>query len=168
MKASAASRYQRDKANGVTYKRTTEQIRQVATRQRRKNRQVYNTYQQKYQQRYRKTEKGLGLGRVGTARYRAKLRSAIGTHTPADIKRLFDAQEGRCIYCEVDTLESYDVDHITPLSKGGRNDVSNLIIACPSCNRSKNDRDLIEWLESVGFDVEGVLKRIEAIREQLK
>lgn len=40
----------------------------------------------------------------------------------------------------------FDVDHIRPLSRGGSNWPDNLACACASCNRSKNDKTLDEWL----------------------
>lgn len=37
------------------------------------------------------------------------------------------------------------LDHIVPLSRGGRHEVGNLAAACFPCNCSKNDRLLSEW-----------------------
>lgn len=35
----------------------------------------------------------------------------------------------------------FEIDHITPVSKGGEVVLENLILSCRHCNRSKGDRD---------------------------
>lgn len=76
---------------------------------------------------------------------RAKLRDADGEHTPEEILELYAGQDGKCWYCGVDVGDKYDVDHFIPLSKGGSNDIGNLRIACPTCNRTKHNKDPHEW-----------------------
>jgi hypothetical protein len=49
----------------------------------------------------------------------------------------------RCEYCQ--SAESlmgvtFEVDHIVPLSSGGKTELGNLGLACPSCNRHKGAR----------------------------
>lgn len=44
----------------------------------------------------------------------------------------------RCHYCGA--TGKLEVDHIIPLAAGGTNDMSNLVAACPHCNRSKGAR----------------------------
>lgn len=49
----------------------------------------------------------------------------------------------RCEYCRMhQSLQgaTFHVEHISPLSKGGRDDLENLALACPSCNLYKSDR----------------------------
>lgn len=41
-----------------------------------------------------------------------------------------------CQYCGRSGVE-LEVDHITPVSKGGTNDMDNLITSCKDCNRGK-------------------------------
>lgn len=50
-----------------------------------------------------------------------------------------------CQYCG--SITDLSVDHIWPRSKGGKNELCNLITACKSCNSSKNGRTLREWIE---------------------
>ena len=78
-------------------------------------------------------------------RRRALRENAEGSHGADDIKRQYDAQKGRCYYCRKKVGEKYHVDHVIPLARGGSNDPSNLVIACPSCNTSKQDKPPHEW-----------------------
>jgi len=70
-----------------------------------------------------------------------------GTHTTKDIQTQYQRQKGKCYYCKVKLGKAYHVDHVIPLSKGGSNGPENLVIACPSCNLSKRNKLLHEWLE---------------------
>jgi len=47
-----------------------------------------------------------------------------------------------CVYC---SGPFEHVDHVIPSSRGGTNDVTNLVPACTSCNTSKADKLLAEW-----------------------
>lgn len=78
-------------------------------------------------------------------RYRARKKSASGSHTVEDITRLYEAQRGLCKYCGKDISSGYQVDHVMPLSRGGSNWPDNLALACKSCNSSKKDKTLTEW-----------------------
>lgn len=81
---------------------------------------------------------------------RARIKQSAGTHNGADVISILAAQRGKCAYCRA-KLSAYDVDHIQPLAKGGSNGRRNLQIACPSCNRSKHDRDPVEFAQSMGL-----------------
>ena len=52
-----------------------------------------------------------------------------------------------CWYCgEVFADKSQlTIDHVFPRSKGGTNDIDNIIMVCKHCNSSKRDTDLLEW-----------------------
>lgn len=71
---------------------------------------------------------------------RARKKNAGGSHTSSEIKWLYDLQHGRCVYCGVCLGEKYHVDHIVPISKGGRNDLANLQILCQRCNDRKSNK----------------------------
>jgi 5-methylcytosine-specific restriction endonuclease McrA len=55
-----------------------------------------------------------------------------------------------CHWCGTKCKAKYHVDHYRPLSKGGRHEVSNLVIACPPCNLRKSAKDPYEFAASVG------------------
>lgn len=48
-----------------------------------------------------------------------------------------------CLYCQ--STKQIEVDHVHPLSKGGRHSVGNLAPACLQCNRSKKDLFVMQW-----------------------
>ncbi len=62
-----------------------------------------------------------------------------------------------CAYCGAKDVP-LEVEHIKPKSKGGSNRVSNLTIACVSCNQAKSNLDIREFLAKKP----SVLKRILA------
>lgn len=81
---------------------------------------------------------------------RARKLGAGGSHSSMDITRQYKAQRGRCYYaaCGYSKLgETYHVDHIVPLSRGGSDAPENLVIACPRCNQSKHNKLPHEWIE---------------------
>lgn len=52
----------------------------------------------------------------------------------------------KCSYCEAMVSgKDLHVDHIVPISRGGRHEVGNLCAACPSCNLSKASKLVSEW-----------------------
>ena len=56
---------------------------------------------------------------------------------------VIDAAQGRCAYClspEQMMGVAFEVDHIRPRSAGGRNQLDNLCLSCPTCNRHKARR----------------------------
>lgn len=78
---------------------------------------------------------------------RAKKLAAEGRYTAEDVQRIYKAQKGKCYYCGAKVGRKYEVDHVVPLSRGGTNWPDNLVIACPSCNSSKNNKLSHEWQE---------------------
>lgn len=77
---------------------------------------------------------------------RALEKEATGSHTKEDIEKQYAFQNGKCYYCE-QNLAEYHVDHYIPLSRGGSNGPENLVIACPHCNVSKNNKLPGEWIQ---------------------
>ena len=87
----------------------------------------------------------------GRARqYRAQRRNAEGSHTAADIDRLFDLQKGKCAGSKTKLKPGYHIDHIVALSRGGSDFPANLQLLCPTCNHSKHALDPIEWAQRNG------------------
>lgn len=78
-------------------------------------------------------------------RRRARKAQAEGQFTAADIQKMLTNQRGKCWYCLTDISTGYHIEHRVPLSRGGTNNPSNLVLACPPCNLSKHDKLPDEW-----------------------
>lgn len=50
----------------------------------------------------------------------------------------------QCVYC--DSTEDITTDHLIPKSRGGDDSADNLVLACRSCNTSRGDKGIFEWL----------------------
>lgn len=81
--------------------------------------------------------------RTADAARRVRLAGAGGSHAHADLRRIWQRQNGECVACgcrigrNPDERGAYHVDHITPVAKGGTNWPRNLQLLCPSCNHRK-------------------------------
>jgi 5-methylcytosine-specific restriction endonuclease McrA len=71
---------------------------------------------------------------------------ATGTFTWADITMLWLKFERSCAYCSRETaLPLIQAEHVTALSRGGANNLTNLLPSCGACNSDKRDLPLEEW-----------------------
>jgi 5-methylcytosine-specific restriction endonuclease McrA len=76
---------------------------------------------------------------------RALKKKSTGSFTQSDIRLLFALQKRKCWYCQKSIEDGYHMDHRIPLSRGGSNDISNIVLTCPHCNLSKNNKLPHEW-----------------------
>lgn len=59
---------------------------------------------------------------------------------------------GKCYYCGKQTVpygsdpDSFCVDHMKPRARNGADDIRNLVPSCYTCNSSKSDKGLFNWL----------------------
>lgn len=62
----------------------------------------------------------------------------------ADRNRIFERDHGHCAYCKGQLLynETWHIDHIKPISKGGTNDLTNLVLSCARCNLEKSAKEV--------------------------
>lgn len=73
----------------------------------------------------------------------------------------------KCQYCGSSAPDVIlHVDHVMPVSKGGDNDMMNLITSCESCNGGKSDRELSD--NSVLEKQRQQLQELNQKREQLE
>ena len=71
------------------------------------------------------------------AKRRTKELSGVSTR---ELRMWFSVQPKVCHWCNGDCGNASQIDHYMPLSKGGRHELDNLVIACVLCNRRKNAR----------------------------
>lgn len=89
---------------------------------------------------------------------KVRVESASGSHTREEIMVLRQLQEDRCFYCFASLLGpgggmngpsepvTCHKDHFSPLRREGTNFISNIVLACPSCNSSKGEQDGMAFL----------------------
>ncbi|MBA2869985.1 5-methylcytosine-specific restriction endonuclease McrA [Anoxybacillus calidus] len=95
---------------------------------------------------YRKTLDGRALTAYHHGLQRCKKLGIPNEVTLDEVKRIFRAFDGLCIYCGAqETDEPFHLEHVIPLGKGGRHHASNLVISCPSCNRAKHDKPIVTF-----------------------
>lgn len=49
----------------------------------------------------------------------------------------------RCEYCQSwmhNAIHTFNIDHVVPVAKGGKNEVDNLALSCGGCNNAKSDK----------------------------
>lgn len=85
-------------------------------------------------------------GRIGSRRRRAAVKANGGKISAEERKDLLRAQQGLCFYCGESLIDQngsnrYHCDHFVALINGGRNDLSNVVMACARCNHLKNRDD---------------------------
>jgi len=92
--------------------------------------------------RWRKANKEQWLVSIQNRRARL-LNAKIYEVTKRDIAKLL---EKPCYYCGG---SSQSIDHVVPLSRGGLHKIGNLVGACLSCNKRKNNKFITEWKMSL-------------------
>lgn len=75
--------------------------------------------------------------RIYASLRRARILAADGRYTPLDILKIYAWQQGKCYWCKALVGNTYHVDHIVPLARGGSNRPENLCVACQPCNNHK-------------------------------
>lgn len=78
---------------------------------------------------------------------------------------LFKRDNFTCQYCgKTPPTVVLEIDHIHPVSKGGKNGHDNLITACFDCNRGKSDGLLSSVPETITLKAEVIAEREEQIK----
>ncbi len=80
--------------------------------------------------------------RIGQANHKARRRSAerTGYVSLTQWRAILDSFGRRCAYCGRSGMK-LTMDHVVPLSKGGRHEAANLVPACQPCNSAKGNGD---------------------------
>ena len=77
-------------------------------------------------------------------------------------QKVWAADGFKCQYCGVPMGKALmTIDHFIPLEMGGKNDTTNFLTSCKSCNKKKGNIDPIDWCHDrslVYADILGYLK----------
>jgi hypothetical protein len=64
--------------------------------------------------------------------------------------KLLAITSGSCVYCG--SKDNLEIDHIIPISYGGKGTDDNLVSACRDCNTSKNNHNILHFLNYILVD----------------
>jgi 5-methylcytosine-specific restriction endonuclease McrA len=97
-----------------------------------------------------KTEAG-GKSRSATMRkVYAKRRDNYIKFERSDMEHVYSLCNNSCAYCETEArFVELEFDHFIPIKLGGKTEPSNMLPACPNCNRGRGgkfDREPREWI----------------------
>jgi 5-methylcytosine-specific restriction endonuclease McrA len=94
------------------------------------------------------------------ARRRQRLSEAGGELDVSSKRRIKESlrtsQQDCCWYCGEPLLGGGELDHKTPIARGGRDNALNLALACLVCNRDKADKTVEEfmaWRKAKGLQI---------------
>jgi 5-methylcytosine-specific restriction endonuclease McrA len=76
-------------------------------------------------------------------------------------RELWSKQGGRCPCCWkiMRSIFEAEVDHVIPVARGGKDNVANVMLVHPQCNREKHNKTLEEhweWRVKVGLDKDSI------------
>lgn len=90
--------------------------------------------------RYKRTDKGKALKQRQYAMRKGAILATDNRLTTAEWLEIVTAHKGLCHYCRME--RKLTLDHVIPLSKGGRHTKENVVPACGPCNSKKRDKVL--------------------------
>lgn len=92
---------------------------------------------------YLKTDAGLNTQRKSDQVVRCKKAGVYIEHV--DPLTIYKDQDGVCYICNGKfTFKNMEMDHVIPISKGGKHEKSNIKLCCGTCNRKKGSKSLKE------------------------
>ena len=106
-----------------------------------KNRREHPEAQKERQKRYRSNNIEVVRSREREKTYSRRAKMPYSKTTAEYMKHLATQP---CAYCGSE--DNITIDHIEPLSRGGKHEPANLAAACWTCNCSKGAKPLDEWL----------------------
>jgi hypothetical protein len=164
------AKWQRENAEYVKQQR---RLPEKAARQRELAKQWRDANKEHVRERARKSREARRLVRNSSRRATSKL--SDGRITFNEITRLWDLQQGRCIFfsscgnhLDRNRKHGYHIDHIDPLKpydkerQAGGNVIENLQLLCRSCNARKHNLDPYAFAQANGLlfcDITDVAER---------
>lgn len=83
---------------------------------------------------------------------------------PDDRAYIYERDEKKCLVCNESRLDYLTIDHIVPLSRGGRNHVSNYQTLCRKCNNKKGSEYIdYRWHEEPPLEISPTTFKIPKI-----
>jgi len=83
-------------------------------------------------------------------RRRAWERNTESRATTEQINQLIKDSDNICFWCDREIPNGkMHLDHIYPLSRGGKDEINNLVVSCEYCNKRKANKPPEEWLNEV-------------------
>lgn len=82
--------------------------------------------------------------RLGYSARRARAAGAVGSHSVQEWLDKVALLGGVCLYCG--EARALTRDHKVPFSRGGTNDIANVVPACRPCNERKHNRTAQEFI----------------------
>jgi len=122
------------------YQENTEAIKESNKKYRLENLEAIKEYNKEWAK-----ENPDKVAACGARRRARKLAAGVFEVTSSDLERLYARQQGECAYCSSPLTAEKHLDHVTPLSRGGRHSIGNLVWACPSCNLRKSAKSAYEF-----------------------
>lgn len=102
-----------------------------------RNLEKFREYSKKYYSRFGETRKGVRGRRDEPSLI--SLSGRVFQVKESDYRKLLARQRNLCASCLCNLSGSIHLDHIFPLSKGGRHSVGNIQFLCQRCNQEKGD-----------------------------
>ena len=74
---------------------------------------------------------------------------------------IFREYLGKCFYCGIElNNKNFAIDHVYPISRGGTNQLSNLVPSCNYCNSRKSNKTIYEFHDFLArtFDKKWIMR----------
>jgi hypothetical protein len=125
-------------------------VKEYRQRNSKRLKEYYKRYRNEHQdecgrnkQKYRHSEKGKIVSNKHNHRRRARKQEVAATLTTQQWTGCLGYFNSACCYCG--NTKNLEQDHFIPLSTGGGYTIDNIVVACRSCNSSKNNHDFFDW-----------------------
>ena len=139
-----------------------EKLRKYYKRYNKINKEEVAEYQKQYQREHKDKVKQQNKTWYGdhpekrkeyTDRFKEKMakRAEEGFKPLYKREKIYIKYRGKCAYCgaSIEFREGFEIDHLKPKSRGGTNDIDNLMPACERCNQLKYNSDIEEFRDKI-------------------
>lgn len=89
--------------------------------------------------------------RVYRMNRKARVRAAGGRLSPNLTEKLLKLQRGKCACCALPLGSRFHLDHIVPISLGGKNVDTNIQLLRATCNLKKHAKHPVDFMQSLGY-----------------